>query len=147
MSSSDLGSTKHPRIRRRKKGGGGIDKTTCNILTCSPTLQKIKDFHAAKGAVFLRAQQPFLFQDGATRGLSASWLHLISCQKFFLLFFQTCLTAKPLRGRAMKADVALDADGGGKLNSGRRHRECHKRVPSCICQVFGSRYSSRCQLY
>lgn len=26
----------------------------------------------------------------------------------------------------MKADVALDADGGGKLNSGRRQRECHK---------------------
>lgn len=88
MSSSDLGSTKHPRIRRRKIGGGGIDETDCLMRDCrfatsSPTLQKTKDFDTAKGAVFLRAQQPFLFQDGATRGLSASWLHLISCQKSF----------------------------------------------------------------
>lgn len=57
MSSSDLGSTKHPRIRRRKIGGGGIDKTDCLMRDCrfatsSPTLQKTKDFHTAKGAVF-----------------------------------------------------------------------------------------------
>lgn len=74
MSSSDLGSTKHPRIRRKKIGGGGIDKTDCLMRDCrfatsSPTLQEIKDFHTAKGAVFWGLSSHFCFKMELHEGL------------------------------------------------------------------------------